>query len=68
VRELTERRVERERPVASPRAARLRELEDEPPAWLTQAIGWPPGRNKSSSGAVLAWRRVALVIDDYRRE
>jgi hypothetical protein len=25
-----------------------------------------PGRSKSSSGVVLAWRRAALVIDDYR--
>jgi hypothetical protein len=25
-----------------------------------------PGRSKSSSGVVLAWRRAARVIDDYR--
>ena len=34
--EVNEDRHERERPVASPRAARLRELEDEPPEWLSQ--------------------------------
>jgi hypothetical protein len=34
--------------------------------WLTNAIGMRPGRSKSSSGVVLAWRRAALVVDDYR--
>ena len=34
---VNENRHERERPVASPRAARLREIEDDPPAWLTSA-------------------------------
>ena len=67
VSQLNEERHEDERPVASPRAARLRELEDEPPVWLTNAIGMRPGRSKSSSGVVLAWRRAALVIDDYRQ-
>ncbi len=67
VAELNEQRHDAERPVASPRAARLRELEDDPPAWLTNAVGTRPGRSKSSSGVVLAWRRAALVIDDYRR-
>jgi DNA-directed RNA polymerase specialized sigma24 family protein len=67
VAELNEERHEKERPVASPRAARLRELEDAPPVWLTNAIGTRPGRSKSSSGVVLAWRRAVLVIDDYRR-
>jgi DNA-directed RNA polymerase specialized sigma24 family protein len=66
VSQLNEERHENERPVASPRAARLRELEDEPPVWLTNAIGMRPGRSKSSSGVVLAWRRAALAIDDYR--
>ncbi len=32
----------------------------------TNAIGMRPRRSKSSSGVVLAWRRAALVIDDYR--
>jgi hypothetical protein len=36
---LNEERHDRERPVASPRAARLRELEEAPPVWLTNAIG-----------------------------
>jgi hypothetical protein len=67
VSQLNEERHEDERPVASPRAARLRELEDEPPVWLTNAVGMRPGRSKSSSGVVLAWRRAALMIDDYRR-
>jgi DNA-directed RNA polymerase specialized sigma24 family protein len=66
VSQLNEERHDDERPVASPRAARLRELEDEPPLWLTNAVGMRPSRSKSSSGVVLAWRRAALVIDDYR--
>jgi DNA-directed RNA polymerase specialized sigma24 family protein len=64
--EVNESRHDRERPVASPRAARLRELEDDPPAWLTSAIGRCPARSKSSAGVVLAWRRAALAIEDYR--
>jgi hypothetical protein len=67
LRDVSERRIEALRPEASPRAARVRELEDHPPKWLTEAIGRAPGRNKSSSGVVLAWRRAALAIDDYRR-
>jgi RNA polymerase sigma factor (sigma-70 family) len=66
VAELNERRHDAERPVASPRAARLRELEDNPPTWLSNAIGRKPPRNKSSAGITLAWRRAALAIDDYR--
>jgi len=66
--EMATRRSEQERPVASPRAARLRELEDNPPKWLTEAIGRAPSRNKTSAYAVLAWRRAALEIDDYRRD
>jgi hypothetical protein len=66
VSELNEERHDQDRPVASPRAARLRELEDAPPEWLVSAIGTRPGRSKSSSGIVLAWRRAALAIDDYR--
>ena len=59
--------AEEERPVASPRAARLRELEESPPEWLTNAIGRRPGRTKSDSSIVLAWRRAAMVIDDFRQ-
>jgi hypothetical protein len=66
--EIAERRTLNERPVASPRAARLRELEDEPPAWLQGAIGKPVTRNRSNGAAILSWRRAALAIDDYRRD
>ena len=66
--EAAERRAERERPVASPRAARLRELEDAPPQWLVEAVGRPPARGKNASASILAWRRAALAIDDYRHD
>jgi hypothetical protein len=49
------------------RAARLRELEDDPPDRLVKTIGTIPARSKSSSEAILAWRRAALAIDDCRR-
>jgi hypothetical protein len=52
--------------VASPRAARLRELKDTPPDWLIEAVGRPPARGENASASILAWRRAALVIDDYR--
>jgi DNA-directed RNA polymerase specialized sigma24 family protein len=65
--EVNENRHDRERPVASPRAARLRELEDDPPDWLHNVIGRCPQRSKSSAGVILAWRRAALAIEDYRR-
>jgi DNA-directed RNA polymerase specialized sigma24 family protein len=60
-------RHDRERPVASPRAALLRGMEDDPPGWLTEVIGRCPQRSKSSAGVILAWRRAALAIEDYRR-
>ena len=66
MRDITERRIEAERPVASPRAARLRELEDNPPPWLVSEIGRNGGRGKNDAGTKLAWRRAALSIDDYR--
>jgi hypothetical protein len=65
--EVNENRHDRERPVASPRAARLRQLEDDPPDWLRNVIGRCPQRSKSSAGVILAWRRAALAIEDYRR-
>jgi hypothetical protein len=68
LRQLDEQRAERERPVASPRAARLRELEEHTPGWLIEAIGRLPTRGKNASATVLAWRRAALAIDDYRRD
>jgi RNA polymerase sigma factor (sigma-70 family) len=51
----------------SPRAARLRELEEQPPRWLCASIGRPPVKSQRAE-AVLAWRRAALAVDDYRRE
>jgi hypothetical protein len=66
VAELHERRHDLDRPMASPRAARLRDLEEAPPAWLRGAIGTCPYRSKSNSATILAWRRAALAIDDYR--
>jgi hypothetical protein len=35
---------------------------------LIEAIGTEPTLGKSAGGAVLAWRRAALAIDDYRRD
>jgi hypothetical protein len=66
VADLNEQRHDLERPVASPRAARLRELEEVPPDWLRNSIGVCPRRTKSDSGTILAWRRSTLAIDDYR--
>jgi len=54
VAQLNEERLADERPVASPRAARLRELEDTSPKWLTSAVGRRPGRTESDSSIVLA--------------
>ena len=51
----------------SPRAARLDELERAPARWLVAAIGRVPGKNANAE-SMLAWRRAALAIDDYRRE
>ena len=64
---LAERRAVAERPVASPRLARLRELEAFPPAWLIDTIGQAPNPGKSAAGVSLAWRRAALAIDDHRK-
>jgi RNA polymerase sigma factor (sigma-70 family) len=51
----------------SPRAARLDELEGDAPRWLTAAIGRRPNV-RYDTPALLAWRRAALAIDDYRRQ
>jgi RNA polymerase sigma factor (sigma-70 family) len=51
-------------PEARPRVARLASLEEDPPGWLVSVIGRPPGRKHS--GLLLAWRRAALAVDDYR--
>jgi DNA-directed RNA polymerase specialized sigma24 family protein len=55
--------------VASPRVARLSELESHPPVWLTKEIGRLPGRQRREAGNTetrRAWRRAALALDDYR--
>jgi hypothetical protein len=39
--------------VASPRAARLRELEAAPPEWLVEAVGRPPTSGKNASAQAL---------------
>jgi DNA-directed RNA polymerase specialized sigma24 family protein len=49
------------------RAVRLDELEQDPPTWLRRAIGRRPSV-ANERRAVLAWRRAALTIDDYRRQ
>lgn len=58
-------RVAAERFQGSPRAARLDELEREPPEWLKRAIGRRPPVTEHRP-ALLAWRRAALTLDDYR--
>ena len=55
------------REVTPVRAARLQELEGNPPKWLRNAIGRPPGKRVSAQ-ITLPWRRAALALDDYRRE
>jgi hypothetical protein len=47
----------------SARAARLAELEEDPPRWLVRAIGRRPAMT-AEPAAVLAWRRAALAVDD----
>jgi RNA polymerase sigma factor (sigma-70 family) len=59
-------RVEATRIEGPRRAVRLAELEREPPLWLRKAIGRRPALTEDGR-AVLAWRRAALSIDDYRR-
>jgi DNA-directed RNA polymerase specialized sigma24 family protein len=51
---------------SSPRATRLRALEDQPPPWLLELLGPLP---RAHRGAALqtrrrAWRRAALALDD----
>jgi DNA-directed RNA polymerase specialized sigma24 family protein len=53
----------------TPRAARLAQLERDPPTWLRARIGKPP-RHRQQDGkeaAMVAWRRAALALDDYGR-
>jgi hypothetical protein len=61
----TRERAERPQPQ---RAARLHELERNPPQWLTQVIGRPPGRANHRASDLLLWRRAALALDDYRAQ
>jgi hypothetical protein len=49
------------------RAARLRELQDHTPEWLANTIGRVPPLGRNTSRCILAWRRAAPAIDDYRR-
>jgi hypothetical protein len=51
-----------------PRRARrgMDELEENPPKWLESAVGRRPALT-GDPRAVLAWRRAALAIDDFRR-
>ena len=64
--EVNENRHDRERPVASPRAARLARARGRPARVADERDRQVPARSKSSAGVVLAWRRAALAIDDYR--
>ena len=67
--DLHEERLRQEAP-ASPRAGRLRELEQQQPEWLIDRIGPLPGRTRGNiageSVKRRAWRRAALALDDYR--
>ena len=64
LRELDQRDLEPQ----SERAARLSELEQDPPSWLIVAIGRPPraGPGRGREELRLQWRRLALAIDDFR--
>src|SRR3954471_3069439 len=66
LRQMPEKRAERERPVASLRAVGLRELEENTLEWLIEAVGRLPIRRTNASATVLAWRRVAPAIGDHR--
>jgi len=60
--------MERDIAPRSMRAARLQELEDDPPPYLLSAIGRPPRPDLRGGGEHLRleWRRIALAVDDYR--
>jgi hypothetical protein len=59
---------ERDLATRSTRAARLQQLEDDPPPFLLRAIGRPPRPDPKRGGEHerLQWRRLALAVDDYR--
>jgi hypothetical protein len=59
----------RQEPDLPPRAKRLAELEERPPAWLTEEIGRPPRMRRQQPGfpeVRRSWRRAALALDDLR--
>jgi hypothetical protein len=58
-----------ERGEMAPRAARLWELEHDPPDWLVAKIGPLPKSSRKVGGRSLQrrqWRRAAMALDDYR--
>ncbi|MCA1700663.1 MAG: hypothetical protein LC790_17880, partial [Actinobacteria bacterium] len=59
---------QRDLTTSSTRAARMQQLEDDPPPYLLSAIGRPPRTDPKRGGAHLRleWRRIALTVDDYR--
>jgi len=59
---------ERDAAPHSERAARLKQLECDPPPFLLSAIGRPPraGSGRGREHLRLEWRRIALAVDDYR--
>jgi DNA-directed RNA polymerase specialized sigma24 family protein len=59
-----------ERAALPPRAARLWELEQDPPEWLLAKIGPLPKALRKVAGRPLQqrqWRRAAIALDDYRQ-
>jgi DNA-binding CsgD family transcriptional regulator len=58
----------RELEPTSPRGRRLREIENEPPRYITAAIGRPPRENprRGDQALIREWKRLVLEIEDYR--
>ena len=58
----------RDHDVTSPRARRLRELEDDPPTYIVASIGVAPPANPKLGGEDVRreWKRIALQIEDFR--
>ena len=54
--------------VRSPRAERLQQIERDPPSYIVASIGRPPRADPKRGGEELRleWKRLALVIEDYR--
>ena len=57
-----------EQDAVSPRAQRLRQIENAPPGYIAASIGRPPRLSPKHGRQDLLreWRRVALAIEDYR--